>query len=219
MNPNKLKSSIWKLDKDSLARIVEESASISEILLHFNLSNKGGNYKTLKRRLDFEKIDYSHIPQGKNHNKGLRYGGVSPLKNEEVFITNSTYSRFALKKRIIKQNLISYICSECNQIPVWKDKELCLVLDHINGVSNDNRIENLRFLCPNCNSQTNTFAGRNNKREKTIRVPKPKKPRPTKISWPDKEILLEMISSDGYSATGRTLGVSDNAVRKHLKKM
>jgi 5-methylcytosine-specific restriction endonuclease McrA len=49
----------------------------------------------------------------------------------------------------------------CGQQPMWNGKQLVLILDHINGINNDNRLENLRLLCPNCNSQTPTFAGRN----------------------------------------------------------
>lgn len=155
------RSPIWKIDKKELKSIVEKSTSISEVLLHFNLANKGGNYKTLKSRLDRDKINYNHIPQGLNHNKGNRRGGVQSLKDEEVFKTESTYSRHSLKKRIIKNNFIPYKCQICNLHPLWMEKELILILDHINGIFNDNRLENLRFLCPNCNSQTSTFAGRN----------------------------------------------------------
>lgn len=76
----------------------------------------------------------------------------------------SNYSRCHLKKRIITQKLIPYKCGVCPIKDIWNDKPLVLVLDHINGIPNDNRLENLRFLCPNCNSQTETFAGKNNRR-------------------------------------------------------
>ena len=56
------------------------------------------------------------------------------------------------------EELIPYRCSVCGIEPMWQSKPLTLVLDHINGVNNDNRLQNLRFLCPNCNSQTNTFS-------------------------------------------------------------
>lgn len=66
-----------------------------------------------------------------------------------------------MKLKIIKLNLIPYLCSECN-INEWKGQPFSLHLDHKNGINNDNRLENLRFLCPNCHSQTTTYCGKNN---------------------------------------------------------
>ena len=83
-------------------------------------------------------------------------------------------------------------------------------LDHINGVNNDNRICNLRFLCPNCHSQTDTYGGKSNKKEKI------KKDRPRKVVRPNKETLIKDVEENGYSATGRKYGVSDNSIRKWL---
>ena len=80
--------------------------------------------------------------------------------NEEVFIVNSTYARHNIKKRLIKQKIIEYVCRDCGIDGNWNGKKLSLQLDHINGVNNDNRIENLRFLCPNCHSQTENFSGK-----------------------------------------------------------
>ena len=76
-------------------------------------------------------------------------------------IANSPISRRSVKRFIIQNALLPYTCALCPQGPTWQGKPLVLVLDHINGVNNDHRLENLRFLCPNCNSQTETFAGRN----------------------------------------------------------
>ena len=81
--------------------------------------------------------------------------------DEEVFVENSTYARHNLKKRIRNQNLIQYHCAECGIGPVWNGKEMPLILDHINGKNNDNRIENLRFVCSNCDSQLPTYKSRN----------------------------------------------------------
>lgn len=76
------------------------------------------------------------------------------------------YSTNKLKKRLIEEGIIKEICSSCGIGPEWQGKKLVHVLDHINGINNDHRIENLRLLCPNCNSQTDTFCGRNkNKRD------------------------------------------------------
>jgi 5-methylcytosine-specific restriction endonuclease McrA len=81
--------------------------------------------------------------------------------NEEVFIENSTYSRGGIKSRILKQNLIPYQCSICGMESFWNDKPLALILDHINGINNDHRLENLRFICGNCDSQLSTYKARN----------------------------------------------------------
>ena len=68
-----------------------------------------------------------------------------------------------LKERLVKEKYLEYKCAECG-ITEWNGKPLSLHLDHINGINNDHRIENLRFLCPNCHSQTNTYAGKNKKK-------------------------------------------------------
>jgi len=78
-----------------------------------------------------------------------------------VLKENSTYARHALKFRLIDEKIIKYECAECKNDGVWEGKYLSLHLDHINGVFNDNRIENLRFLCPNCHAQTDSYAGKN----------------------------------------------------------
>lgn len=70
-------------------------------------------------------------------------------------------SRHTIKERIVKDNLIPYECAECHT-DQWRGKKLTLHLDHINGINNDNRLDNLRFLCPNCHSQTDTYCGKNN---------------------------------------------------------
>lgn len=83
---------------------------------------------------------------------------------ELVTVENGTYARGNLKKRLIESGLLRNECIECGVGPFWNSKPLTLSLDHINGVNNDNRLENLRLLCPNCHSQTATFAGRNVKK-------------------------------------------------------
>lgn len=92
------------------------------------------------------------------------------FKDEDVFVENSTYPRHRLKERIIKQDLIPFVCSECDIGPEWNGKELVLQLEHKNGVNNDNRLENLTFLCPNCHSQTSSYSAKN--RRNPLRKPK-----------------------------------------------
>lgn len=87
---------------------------------------------------------------------------------EDILVENSTYARHCLKKRILDENLIPYICKICGQLPIWQEKEMPLILDHINGVNNDNRFENLRFVCSNCDSQLSTYKSRNKKKKENL---------------------------------------------------
>lgn len=86
---------------------------------------------------------------------------LSKYNIDEIFIENSKVKRDSIKNIIIKENLIEYICLGCENNGIWNNKVMNLQLDHINGVRNDNRLNNLRFLCPNCHSQTETFCTKN----------------------------------------------------------
>jgi hypothetical protein len=70
------------------------------------------------------------------------------VPDESLFVRNSKHKRYTAKRRLIEQG-VPYICALCGCGPIWKDKPLVLILDHENGVNNDHRRENLRFLCPN----------------------------------------------------------------------
>lgn len=101
-------------------------------------------------------------------NKGLTVGAGLKEAGEnytydKVFTLDSSYPRHCLKKRILDGNLIPHTCQICGLKPVWMDKPMPLILDHVNGVNNDNRIENLRFVCSNCDCQLPTYKSRNRK--------------------------------------------------------
>jgi len=213
-------SVIWSMPYDEFKILVENSTSIGEILKCFNLQNKGGNSNTVKRRIKHENIDMSHITLGRGSNKGKRF---TPKKSDaEFFCENSNTSRHHIKQRIIKNNLIKYECSACGISNMWNNKELVLQLEHKNGINNDNRLENLTFLCPNCHTQTNTFAGRNRNRNRN-KIPKTKKGRGGPKHWlrkverPSKEELEELIKKYSMVKIGKMYGVSDTAVRKWIK--
>lgn len=87
---------------------------------------------------------------------------------EEILVENSEYDRCHLKKRLLDSGLLENKCSKCGLDPKWRNMPLSLQLDHINGINNDNRLENLRMLCPNCHSQTSTFTGKNIKKKSDI---------------------------------------------------
>jgi len=74
----------------------------------------------------------------------------------DILVENSTFSRVHLKDRLFKEGLKLNICEMCGQNGEWMGKKMTLILDHINGVNNDNRLENLRIVCPNCNATLDT---------------------------------------------------------------
>jgi len=84
--------------------------------------------------------------------------------NEEVFCEGATIARHHVKKKILQQGLIEHRCNVCGIGPEWQGKPMPLILDHINGINNDNRLENLQFCCSNCESQLPTYKARNIKK-------------------------------------------------------
>lgn len=158
----KYTSVVWKVPKAKLIKIVNRSITFTEVLLKCGLTNKGGNIITLRRRLLKEHINFSHIPTGRGHAKG-RYlgGGARPTSLTKILVKESTFSRNHLKARLLKEKYLIEKCAICGMGPVWNKQKLSLQLDHVNSKFNDNRLVNLRLLCPNCHTQTEHFAGRN----------------------------------------------------------
>lgn len=87
------------------------------------------------------------------------------IPNEKVFCEGATIARHHVKKKILQQDLIEYKCNICGTDAIWQGKPMPLILDHINGTNNDNRLENLRFICSNCDSQLPTYKSRNIKKK------------------------------------------------------
>mgnify|MGYP000573677090 CR=1 FL=1 len=215
--------------KDELLDLLNSSTSFRDFLLKIGSSSNGtGAYKSIKKQLieigitNFPKFNYSNF-----------FIQISKKKsNNEVFIENSSYTRSSLKKRIIKYNLIEYKCSKCNNDGFWNGEKLTLQLEHKNGINDDNRLENLEFLCPNCHSQTSTYCSKNRKHNTkkeyfckcgnkilkySYMCTKCTSKEQRKISRPNKEQLNKEINELGYCGVGRKYGVSDNAIRKWKK--
>lgn len=79
---------------------------------------------------------------------------------EEILVRNSTFSRSNLKQRLYDEGLKVPVCEMCTQGEEWRGRHMSMILDHINGVRNDNRLENLRIVCPNCAATLDTHCGR-----------------------------------------------------------
>jgi transposase-like protein len=232
---SKKTSLVWSIDKNDLQEIINVSSSLGEVLSALGISKgSSGSRVSLKNRIELDGLDLSKLEE----RRSMTYRENSRISTlEEILIENSTYSRTHMKKKLINEGLLVNECSECKCPSSWNGKELVMVLDHINGINNDNRLENLRLLCPNCNSQQDTFAGRNNRKEKKsnpscnecgsdidfqtknglCRACYSKSKR--KVERPHKEVLLSQVEELGYVGTGKLYGVSDNTIRKWIKNM
>jgi Zn finger protein HypA/HybF involved in hydrogenase expression len=166
---------------DQLRESVPVSLSMAQLLSLLGLSPTGaGNRITVKRKIDDLGLDISHW-QGQRW-VGKR-GDIHPssMSLNDVLVEGSRYSTSALRKRLIKLGLKEEKCEECS-LSEWRGLPIALELDHINGVSNDHRIDNLRMLCPNCHAQTPTWRGRNIKRKPQVSVVQVHSRRPTSLT-------------------------------------
>lgn len=207
--------------------IVKQSNSFKNCLenLGYN-SNSGQQTHILQEKIKSLNIDISHFDQPKE--KIIR----TP---ENVFIENSTAVQKVLRSWYIKGNYTPYVCAICGQEPIWQGKKLTLILDHINGKNHDDRLENLRWVCPNCNQQLDTTNGRNPNRKYEInycldcgKIIGPKSIRcqacATKFRTSDevkqvsREELKQLIRNESFTKIGKIYGVSDNSVRKWCDK-
>ena len=152
---NKLKNKGLLADKEKLSELCETSLNALDLLQKVGLKPTNGNYKTLYKMLDLHEL-YVNREHKKYRWKKSKY------TNEDRFCINSKVSRDVIKKYILKNLLLEYKCSICGLENVWNNKPLVLQLEHKNGVYNDNRLENLTFLYPNCHTQTKTYSGKNN---------------------------------------------------------
>jgi hypothetical protein len=160
----------------------------------------------------------------------------------EILVEHSTFSRGHLKERLFREGLKVRTCELCGQGEEWRGRRMGLILDHVNGVGDDHRLENLQIVCPNCAATLDTHCGRQNRKRRLClhcdaefwpreprqkycsqecgrKAPTRSGPRPElrKVARPPYAQLVREIHALGWSAVGRRYGVSDNAVRKWVR--
>ena len=215
--------------KEELQNIVKISNSWRDLSkkLGYNC-NSGDLKKQIQNRVEEYDIDTSHFKT------------VSPnaihRTEENVFIENSTANQSTLRQFYLKGEYTPYCCSICGQLPEWQGQPLTLILDHINGTNNDDRLENLRWVCPNCNMQLPTT----NRRKDTLTKKYYCQDCGTQVSNKEticcaqcaakrrvvplsempvtREELKTLIRTTPFTKIGEQFGVSDNAIRKWCDK-
>lgn len=140
---------------------VAASFNYSEVLRRLGLRPAGGNHRLIRHWVDdVWRIPTEHFDPDRSRHQKL---GADPVPLELVLVEHSTYSRRTLKQRLFSSGLKQRRCELCGQDEVWRGRRMGLILDHVNGVPDDNRIENLRIVCPNCNATLDTHCGRRNR--------------------------------------------------------
>ena len=223
------KSLLSNYTKEELEKIVRSSFSYKEVLDKIGYATHNGrNTNTLKKYLNAYNISIEHF----------KYTPPIARNEQNVFCKNSTASQKVLRQWYIKGDYVEYKCAICGQSPIWNGQNLNLQLDHIDGDNKNNELTNLRWLCPNCHSQTDTFCGKgkkrtnvkkqeNNKRycvdcgkeinKHSIRCSDCAYLQSRKVERPSKEQLVQELRETNFKAVGRKYNVSDNTVRKWCK--
>jgi hypothetical protein len=216
-----------RYSKEILEKVVNSSNNFSEVTRKLGLKTFYGNRQTVKKYINLFNIDTKHFRLSAGGGKKRK------LDLEDILVENSTYIYTTnLKDKLYSEGFKERICELCGQDEIWNEKKISLILDHINGVNTDNRIENLRIVCPNCNATLSTHGGRNVKHVEKIKdtcecgkkisghnkvCPTCSQIKQRKVERPDYLTLIQDIENLGYRGSGTKYGVSDNSIRKWKK--
>lgn len=215
-----------KYEKEFFSELVKNSNNLTDVAKKLNLKPFCGNRGTIKKYIKLYDLDVSHF-------RNVYENRIRPKRKLcDILLLGTTYDTTHLKNRLYDEGIKERVCELCGQNEIWYGNKMSLILDHINGINNDNRLENLRIVCPNCDATLPTFSGRNTskcsiksnllKMENHYNYTKKGKSdcnsiNQRKVTRPDYITLQNEIIELGYSGTGRKYGVSDNAIRKWVK--
>lgn len=222
---------IDKYSDEEFIEIVKKSKNMQEISLALGYSAKSGsNYQRIRLRIDSLGLNTDHFSLSNKR----------PIKRtvENIFIENSTADQATLRRYYKKGQYTDYICDICGQEPFWNGKELTLILDHKNGLNHDDRLENLHWVCPNCNQQLPTTGSKNPHRQNIAKkyyckdCGKEISKKSTRCaicenkhrSTKEEDMLIQrdelknLIRTTPFTQIGQQYGVSDNAIRKWCDK-
>lgn len=219
----------YHVTESQLKEAVAVASSLAGAMRILEIPLSGGQHRAVSRRVRNMGLDISHFVPSTTGQPGRRKTA------EEILCRLPAGSRRAPAYQLRRALLEIGVAYECALAPdhlAWMGHELVLQIDHIDGDWLNNLRENLRFLCPNCHSQTENYAGRSQGGRKwtcgecespttaeAVRCrPCAARNRPAKIDWPPRTELEGMLARSNYSVVARALGVSDNAVRKHLRR-
>jgi 5-methylcytosine-specific restriction endonuclease McrA len=210
-----MKKVVWT--KEVVLAAVEGANTYGDILVNLGLSMRGRNNDTLKKYLALYEIAFVSRPHlNRDYNSDAKC-------NDDIFVADSGTQRSVVRNRIIKNKLLVYQCRDCGITDNWNGRSIVLQLEHINGISNDHRLTNLTFLCPNCHSQTSSWAGKGSTRTRSTEC----KPVVKRITVPKVSVLASLtveeltalIEKNTFGAVGEMYGITDNAVRRQCKKL
>jgi hypothetical protein len=153
------RNQVWKVPEEAFVAAVASTPSRSATLRRLGLSTRPCDIKAVGKRIMKLGLDIDHFT-GQGWRKGNCTPIVPPIPLKRVLVQGKAYNSNKLRQRLIKEGLKQHACENCG-LKLWRDQAIPLELDHLNGLRDDNRLVNLRLVCPNCHAQTDNYRGRN----------------------------------------------------------